>query len=282
MRISGYGSGHSGQQQSGDRAAAFKRQHSIGQRVKGRILRRDACGLYWVAVGGAELLARLEVQVAPGDELLFIVRALDPEILLQTLPQGSAAVDLPGLAQRFRAAREVFETTDPALLPSLCSLPPQPAVRREAFMSAIGQRPEAEERLARALDILAQLNASLPEQSGAQALYEPWLLPCLRRSEGFRRAGGELVLSGSSGQCGGVDIRLGNTPDGPRLSLAAEAPEHSGALQVELFALAREVHGRDPVLLGPTRLRPNALGGALGELFSHSSAWSAGGLNARV
>ncbi len=66
------------------------------------------------------------------------------------------------------------------------------------------------------------------------------------------------------------------------LTLSADKPEACGPLQVELFALAREDTGHTPDMLGPTRLRPNALGGVLGELFGSVPAWSSGGLNTRV
>jgi len=35
-------------------------------------------------------------------------------------------------------------------------------------------------------------------------------------------------------------------------------------------------------MLGPTRLRPNNLGGVLGELFGNVPSWTSGGLNTRV
>ena len=141
MRVTGYGTGFGQQDGSRDRAAAFRARHSIGQRIKGRILRREQNGLSWVQVGGEELLARLEVQAEPGDQLIFIVRALTPEIMLQALAGGASAGDVPGLVQRFRAAREVFEVNDAALLMALRIAPPHPALRLEAFQLALSRMP---------------------------------------------------------------------------------------------------------------------------------------------
>lgn len=283
MRISGYGAGF-GQQQPGDRAATFKRQHSIGQRVKGRILRQEAGGLMWVQVGGAELLARLEVDAQPGDELFFIVRALEPEIVLQALPRGAGAVDLPGLAQRFRAAREVFESRDGTILTSLSALPALPSRLAEAFDAAISGNAERQDRLSRIHSALVLMNAALP--GSTRVVYEPWLLPVLRRSEGFRRGlaagASEWIAGGVEADCGGVEFRLLADGSSLRLTLAAERPERTGPLQVQLFSLIRAEHGRDPEMLAPTRLRPDVRGGVLGRLFPDDAPWSAGGLNARV
>jgi len=286
MRISGYGSGFGQSTDSRDRAAAFRARHSIGQRVKGRILRRDPNGLYWVQVGGEELLARLEVQADPGDQLMFIVRALTPEITLQALREGMDAGDLPGLVQRFRSAREVFETQASALLALLAALPPQVGLRREAFAQAMERHPEDAARLAKTLHLLEQINASVPTDKQARGLYLPWLTPALRRQEMVRRPkadnGLELRFSALSTECADVEARLITAPDSARLNLYAAQPERSGPFQVECTALVRDAFSLEPELLGPTRLKPNPLGGVLGELFGSVPMWSSGGLNTRV
>jgi len=284
MRVTGYGAGL-GQQDSGrDRAAAFRARHSIGQRIKGSILRREQNGLYWVQVGGEELLARLEVQAEPGDQLFFIVRALTPEIMLQALAGRASAGDVPGLVQRFRAAREVFEVNDAALLTALGSASPHPALRFEAFQLALSADAEASGRYAKVQEILAQINAALPEDTQAVALYQPWLLPQARRQEILRRTTtlAETIMSAAYAEAGGIETRLTVGDATARLVLAAENPTGCGALQVELAALIRNEHSLEPVMLGPTRLRHNPLGGVLGELFGQVPAWTAGGLNTRV
>ncbi len=281
MRISGYGAGFDQRPDGGrDRAAAFRARHSVGQRVKGRILRREANGLYWVQVGGEELLARLEVQAAPGDELLFIVRALTPEIMLRTLPGGFDAEDLPGLVQRFRAAREVFETQHAGILTLPRSLPPQSAPRRDAFVSALAADAEAARQFDETSERLARVNAVVAPR-GTVAQYTPWLLPELRRMESLARSSGaETILSATSPMCGEIEARLSETQK--RLLISAQRPESASPLLVELAALARERLRHEPTVLGPMRLRPSPFGGALGELFTEATTWTAGGLNTRV
>ena len=286
MRITGYGAGFGQPGDARDRAAAFRARHSIGQRIKGRILRREPNGLYWVQVGGEELLARLEVHADPGDQLIFVVRALTPEIVLQALSGGIDASDLPGLVQRFRAAREVFEVQDSALLAALCSLPPQTTLRRDAFAQALDARPEAAQRHARIQEFLIQINAAVEATQNMQALYLPWQLPALRRQEMLRRARSdgsqETALSAMAQDCGNVEARLLVVPNEARLSLSAEQPERCGALMVELFAWVRGECGLEPQMLSPARLKPSPMGGVLGELFGSVPLWSSGGLNTRV
>lgn len=286
MRITGYGAGF-GQQDGGrDRAAAFRARHSIGQRIKGRILRREQNGLYWVQVGGEELLARLEVQAEPGEQLTFIVRALTPEIMLQALSGGMSAGDLPGLVQRFRAAREVFEVNASKLLAVLQATPPSPALRFEAFQQTLETQADAISHYAKVQDLLAQINASLGQEHNATALYQPWLLPIRRRQEILRRTseGGsvETSMSAVDAKAGAFELRLSTGDASWRLILAAERPEACGQLQEEMASLVRNEFGHEPVMLGPTRLRQNALGGVLGELFGAVPTWSSGGLNTRV
>lgn len=286
-RISGYGSSFGQPANTRDRAAAFRARHSIGQRIKGHILKREPNGLYWVQVGGEDLLARLEVQADPGDQLLFIVRALSPEIMLQALSEGGVDTnDLPGLVQRFRAAREVFEVQAASLLTHLVGMPPLSGLRREAFAKALSDDLPAAERHTKALEFLHHINSSMGIKQNAQALYLPWLTPTLRRQEILRRTKAdsslETALSALDADCGTIEARLFSSATSARLSLAAQRPKHTGALQVELMALARETTVVEPTLLGASLLRPNSLGGVLGELFADSHTWSSGILNTRV
>ncbi|MDO9082031.1 MAG: hypothetical protein Q7U56_01965 [Humidesulfovibrio sp.] len=300
MRIKGYGTGPQGQQSGPgrDRAAHFRARHSIGESIQGRVLRRDPSGLYWVQAGGEELLARLEVQTEPGDQLVFVVRALIPEIHLQALHGGGAADDLPGLVQRFRTAREAFEQQAEPLLNVLARIPPILAQRQEALRIALNGDAEAASLHANTQALLGRINETLAAEHGAEALYLPWLLPGLRRQEIVRRMTGgsggkgfaEASMSGSLAGCGGLEVRLVSRMPGQEgqcsLRLLAERPEQTGALQVELAALVREALSVEAEFLGVTQLKASAGAGVLGELLGEflgdTGLWASGGLNTRV
>lgn len=282
MRITGYGSGGFRQNDGRDRAASFRARHSIGQRIKGRILRKEPNGLYWILAGGEELLARLEVQAAPGSELLFVVRALTPDIMLQALPEGMSAADLPGLVQRFRAMREIFELQDSQLLSDLVALPPVATARANAFRTALAGNVAASKRLADVLGLLGQVNALLPPDDRRTATYEPWLLPQARRQEAIRMASGGLRLSALDAAAGEIELNASPTETGMKLVFSAERPDAAQAMLAEITALVCEKTVLSPHVTGPTRLRANPLGGVLAELFGPCPSWSSGGLNTRV
>lgn len=293
MRIKGYGAGQQGQPGPGrERANAFRSRHCIGERIKGRVLRREPSGLYWVQVGGEELLARLEMQTEPGDQLIFVVRALVPEILLQAQQGDASQDDLPSLVQRFRAARELFEAQAEPLLDALTSVPPLLLQRQEAFALALRSDTDADMLHEQAQALLQRINQALTAERGAVALYAPWLLPGVRRQEIVRRMTGssggsgfaEASLSGYMAGCGGLEVRLMSRAKECSLRLWAEQPEHTGSLQVELAALVREALGGEAQFLGVARLAAKAGAGAgvLAELLGDTPLWASGGLNTRV
>lgn len=78
------------------RIATFRSSHRIGQIVRGRVLRRDPDGFYWLRIEGNELLADLGEAVPEGSLHAFRIEALDPAVILKHLPQASSSSG-PGL-----------------------------------------------------------------------------------------------------------------------------------------------------------------------------------------
>jgi hypothetical protein len=291
MRIKGYGAGLGERQNRQDpgreRAEAFRTRHSIGERIKGRVLRRDPSGLYWVQVGQEELLARLEVQTEPGDQLLFVVRALIPEIRLQALQGDVASDDLPELVQRFRSTRQAFESCAGPVFHALAKVPPVVRQRQEAFAIALHGDAETSSLHTDVQAQIMRINEALTTGGGAVVRYEPWLLPSVRRQEIVHRQSGkggfsEAFLSGRLTGCGEVEVRLLSSATECSLRLLAEHPEQTGALQVEIAALVRDGLGVELELLGVARLASSSGSGVLAELLGDAPLWSSGGLNTRV
>ncbi|TVM17145.1 hypothetical protein DPQ33_10155 [Oceanidesulfovibrio indonesiensis] len=113
MRIRGSGSGasgHGGPGGSDERRRAFRRKHRVGDRVRGVMVGWESPGLAWVEVSGVKLLAALDSGPELGARLAFLVKSLDPDIVLQELPtsgggQGMLAESISG----FWTARAEFE-----------------------------------------------------------------------------------------------------------------------------------------------------------------------------
>lgn len=178
MRISGFGFGGSGQGGNKGNTNTFRRRHRVGERVSGRILRRERHGLAWVNFEGVELLAQIETNPEPGSTLLFQIMSLEPEIELKELAVARAMGDpLSPAADTFWAARTRFEAATSSLREELASSTGSPEERKQLFERLVS----ANEQWAALWHELstARTNAStILIQRGIGVLeYAPWLLP---------------------------------------------------------------------------------------------------------
>jgi hypothetical protein len=276
VRIGDFGSGN-GPGQSPDRrerSAAFRRRHSPGDRLTGRVLRREAPGLSWVDFAGLTLLADIASDPEPGDLRLFEVVDTAGRIRLRELGPARAPLPAaPGLAA-FRSARSRFEALAGPLLDSLAELPPPQ--REAAFARQVAAVPD----LAAAWQTVGAALAALAADFAALGLgepgYRPWLLPSARESElaALPRAGALLrtdfsfVLPGAPSGQGAGEVILLRRPDeagaagcGARLYL--ERPDL--AVVAAEAALLLAPHGRAEIL-GVHPLPPDRRGGVLASL----------------
>lgn len=281
-RISGYGSGWGGGG-TRQRADLFRARHRIGERLKGRILRHEANGLTVVEVDGQELLARLEVPADPGDTLLFVVRALLPEIHLQALQGQAASADPPGVLQQFRTARHAFETRASRHLSALpLSLIPS-AEPSAAFQAMLTLDAELSVLHAEAQAKLARLDEALARRMDRTALYVPWAAPGLSQCEAMLKSSGEgfdLAASGHMERYGSIELRLLSRGGEHRLRLFVERLERAQ----EVAVLVREAlgkAGRSGQEFSVGRITAPIPGGVFTELIGEAARES-GGLNARV
>lgn len=94
MRIGDRGSSFQNRQGSGrDRAAAFRRDRRIGERVRGRYLREAEPGLVWVDIEGHELKARVSGALTPDEILFFEIVELAPEVVLRHLARDDGRLN---------------------------------------------------------------------------------------------------------------------------------------------------------------------------------------------
>ncbi len=282
-RISGYGSGLGGGAQPRQRADLFRARHRIGERLKGRILRHEQNGLTVVDVDGQELLARLEVPAEPGDTLLFVVRALLPEIHLQALQGDAASADPPGLLQQFRTARQAFELRAALHLSALpLALPPEQNPG-SSFLALLAQESSLGELYAEAQARLLRLDEALARPLGRTALYLPWAAPGLSQCEAMLSTQGdsfELAASGRMERYGAFELRLMGRGGEHRLRLWLERADRAE----EVVVLAREAlarSGRAGAEISVGRLASPTPGGVFTELLGEAARES-GRLNARV
>ena len=255
MRISGYGAGTGGGDNRRQRREAFRRRHAVGQRVAGVYLRPQDEELSWVEIDGMPLLAQLSGTPRPGQWLFFVIRQLEPEIVLQILSPNTQTNELPDLAQGFWTERQQFEGQSRDLAPELAPLT-SPGERKARFHELLARNPAAAEAHATLLAALERLNRELAARNAGRALALPWLLPGAGEQELLLRPAGEglqeLVFSFRLPAPGCGELRVLFRPDGRgSFRLLLERPE-------QLEALLALLHG------DPGRWWSEALGGELG------------------
>ncbi|MEW5772179.1 MAG: hypothetical protein AB1916_01525 [Thermodesulfobacteriota bacterium] len=164
-----------------ERSAAFRRRHKTGDRVSGRVLRRERPGLSWVDFAGLTLLADIPSDPAPGELLIFEVEGAEGRIRLREL--GPARTPLPAALDlaAFRRTRSAFEALAEPLLEELAAVAP---ADREAIFA---RQTAAHPGLAAALDQVRSAAEALAADFSRLGLgrpdYRPWLLPRARESE---------------------------------------------------------------------------------------------------
>lgn len=282
MRIRGYGAGTGagGHGQGGDRPGAFRRRHRPGERLAGRVLRREAPGLAWVDFQGLELLASIASDPEPGETLLFEVLRTDPDIVLREIPVARAAGDPLGpAADAFWAARSQFEANAAPLREALEAAGPGPARRQAAFARALDAAPGLE-ALFRTLEQARAAASALTAARGAGSLeYRPWLMPRALSGEMLvagrpARPGGEAVTETTfsfavpgPGQC---ELRLLESATRASARLLAEHPDKAAELLLALRAGGWP--GERVRLFAPAPLPAPARAGALAALLRAAGA----------
>jgi len=279
MRVSGKGASSdfgSTSGQGGNRGNAFRRRHRTGERLSGRILRREAPGLAWVDFQGLELLATIQSDPDPGVTLLFQIICLEPDIRLQELRVARAAGDPLGPAvDAFWAARSQFESRCETLRTTLGGMPGSPAARKTAFCEALLQNAELASGFT-ALNAARKVVCAYTLARGTGRLeYRPWLLPealsmemLVRSSLDTGSATGltETALSCNLPGAGQCELRFVQRP--PRVS-ARLLVEHTEAAAAAMEILTRSGFPAPSVqLFDPAPLSPAFRAGVLAPLLA--------------
>ncbi len=286
MRISGYGSGGSGGSSSRDAAArrkAFRKQRRVGDVVHGRLLRAESDELAWVDVEGQELLAAIPSPPAPGTRLIFLVKQLEPDIVLQHIPSGQGQVVRLDALSSFWTSRANLE----------CAVAEgfsvenenSPAHRQEAFTRWLRQNPAAAECFSRYSKAVEILNAQLQAAGAGRLLAMPWLLPEARDQELLLTKGeamDQYTWSFTLPQLGDAEVRaLAPREAGkqPSYRLLLEHKDETDAAR-ELIHPALPLDA-EPGFQGASALRPGPRG-PLARLLSQAARTPGVGLSMRI
>ncbi|EFL50471.1 conserved hypothetical protein [Solidesulfovibrio fructosivorans JJ]] len=197
---------------------AFRRGHTVGQTVKGRLLSPGPGGLFWVVVSGIKLLASLDHEPVPGRELIFRIKALEPELILKDITPPPSSATEPGLLLAgIAAARTRFERHLSRLAPPSCPPLDLTAARRHFRDWLAGDAP-AQADFSAVQELFRLARTFVPRIEG-HPRYLPWVFPGLTQAEA-------LTARLSPEQGGpGFRLRLFGHLSGPG-RLAIEASHH--------------------------------------------------------
>jgi hypothetical protein len=253
MRVHGQG-GYFGDQlpdpRQRSKARAFAQGRKVGQVVRGRLVAPAEGGLVWVSIAGHTLLANLDHPVPAGQELLFRIARLDPDLLLQDItPPPEPGTDPARILASLTGARSRLEALLEAALPPLGGGPPLDLTEaRRRFRRFLAANAAARATWDVSQHLARQASALLPPGEG-RCHYLPWIYPGLGQSElltlgretGQGGPGLSLRLFGRLPQCGRLAVLASWRPGQIHYRLLLETPEAAEAIR---DSLSRVLFGR--------------------------------------
>ncbi|HDQ40173.1 MAG TPA: hypothetical protein ENN39_04000 [Desulfonatronum sp.] len=159
-----------------DRVEQFQSQHSIGERITGTFLHWHSRDLGWVDFLGNPLLASMASRPEPGARLMFLVKRLFPEIVLQEIV-AHAQPGILNILQRFWACQSLFETHF-----SQHAAAPAWNVREMAasFRDILENEPELHREFAKLSRLQTTINMELGVRGLGRYFSLPWLAHHIR------------------------------------------------------------------------------------------------------
>lgn len=279
MRVYGRGGGFGDQfprERHRSSARAFARGRTVGQIVRGRFVAPAEGGLVWVSIDGHSLLASLDHPVPPGEELLFRIVRLDPDLLLQDItPAPEPGTDPARVLASLTGARSRLEALLETALPAVDGPPLDLTTARRQFRRLLAERPEARDAWNAGQFWASRTGALLPPDAG-HFRYLPWLYPGLCQSELLVRRHGPdqggpsvvLRLFGRLPAVGRLAILAAWHPRAVQYRLLLERPE---AAETVRNVLSRVLVGRAtyvPQCLATGPLPKELAGGLLAPLLA--------------
>lgn len=186
IRNSGSGSFGSGTKGGRNRKDSFKKDHQSGQKVRGTLLKWVSEDMAWVNIDGHKLLAQLQSRPPVGASLTFIIKQLQPEIILKEVFEVSgAASSVITLASDFDTSRTLFENQFRTHALTVAEQPP--SSRRVAFTRLLAEHAKLLSTFLDAAACLKAIQHHLGTQLDARLHYSPWIAPTARRHVGLVR-----------------------------------------------------------------------------------------------
>lgn len=270
MRIGGSGFSFFGGS-TGSRSDSFKRGRRPGQKVRGKLLKWVSDNTAWVEIEGHKLLAQLQSRPPVGAILTFIIKQLQPDIILKEvfeIPIGGA--NALNLASDFEAARTLFETRFRPLSADLAGV--RPSNRLSSFIKSIALDKKLLSTYLDTTACLERINSAINAKQVGILRYLPWLLPSARRhinlTASLKKESGtifESTMEFELNNFGMVRLEFLHKSPVTGYRIKAQQSTHSKALHKYLLSRDHGPLSNDMNFLGISQLPANKHGGILSE-----------------
>lgn len=280
MQISGPGSGSF---DSGDgrgsrsRSASFKKGRRIGQKVRGTLIKWVSEDMAWVNIDGHRLLAQLQSRPPVGARLTFVIKQLQPNIILKELYEvPESAANTISMANDFDTARTLFENQFRPHAKLMLNAPPEQ--RQKTFVSLLRDNTKIMSSFLDAVACLHSIQIHIGIDKG-MLHYSPWMAPTARRHVGLLRkpvtmSDGNLMTEAIE-ECeytslGMVRAEFLQGEEGTSYRLKVQHVKHSNDLKRYLTTRNHQWISGKLKYLGTAKLPRGKHGGLIAELvFGH-------------
>nr|WP_321257443.1 hypothetical protein [uncultured Pseudodesulfovibrio sp.] len=272
MRIKGYGNGTGGFGGGRERSDSFRNKHRLGQKIRGKLIKNIADNMAWVDFNGNRLLAQLANPHSEGSLLLFIIKQLNPQIILKELGANHAdGTNALNLANTFDTTRTLFEKKFWAITKA-CSLT-QPSLSCINFMKIIATNSELFACYMDASNCARSISNALLDAKRGTIIYQPWLASeshrqvTLVKETNHRSKMTESIVEFDHPSMGLVRIEFFHKAKTVAYKLKMQRPQHSAALMRFLSTKKHHVNQLNLQHLGISKLPQSGHGGILAELL---------------
>lgn len=278
MRIRNSGTGFGGFGGGESRSDSFRKKHKLGQKVRGKLLKRISDDMAWVSIDGDKLLAQIQPAHQEDAHLTFIVKQLTPDIILKEVFEfSSGSANALGMANNFDTARTLFENKFRPVQHTLNAA--NATSRLGKFLELLASIPALHANFKDAVICAQTISAHLETTKTGRMLYQPWLVPEGRRQTTFIRSFTkqdtnpliETIVEFEHSKWGLVQVEFLYKRPKVGYKLKLQNPAQSDSLLHYLTARSYSGLTTKIECLGVKKLPQNKHGGILSELIFSAS-----------
>lgn len=266
----GFSDGNNGR----SRTESFRKGRRLGQKVRGILMKWVSDDMAWVNIDDHRLLAQLQSKPPVGAHLTFIIKQLQPDIILKEVFEvAGTAANAISIANDYDTARTLFENQFRPYVAQIAATSPQH--RLSEFVTLMGQDTKLLSSYLDAASCLQVIQVAVGKEKGTLH-YSPWLTPTARRHIGVVHPPGTLSedtpITKSTEECefqslGMVRTEFMRKNGNTAYRLLAQHVRHNADLKRYLSTRHHSLSADSLEFLGVAKLPPGKHGGLIAELM---------------